>query len=830
MSDPVLEDDSIEADPAPDPAPDINPLLSIDANGLTPAEMVAQAHLLEELHGINIDWFAPLDWLLGPPKPDKAIKWVDVWRFTATVFHRYRTSKEYFTYRNAEPKFKEEWDARELPLQGPVKLRDYLVQEVQYRQEYRGFQLSLYSWSDIWDDDDDRAVRNNYREYREYFSKLDPKQFIGKRILGYNNQNVVIKIDHVDKAERKREYAVKIGVNGTESPALRREQRLMRQLEGAAHCMPIIDPVAEFGLKREKLLYNDTVEIDDSSEDGGSSGMESRADEPPPPTLTRRDLLEYDPEGLEAKSARHKKRNDGRVLNQRIRRKAKQEPNNPEYAASKMFITPDYDPDDPYDSNHRDYIFLPYMQNGALSRLIMRMNEKGVNIPNRVLWSFWLCLIRGVIALEYPPRKFHPRRHDILGDDPPPKDGPAPDARVINSELVEQIPPPTRRWAGKRIVHFDVAAKNVLIDDLDPFAGDGEHAIIPRLRLADFGNSNAVKPNKSKRRKAGTWGYYAPEQFGIDWDHVNATERYGAELSEQPVAGNYGSWTNVWGIAMVMWQLMTKLNAILPPQRSSYAMLDEDDHIHYAPLIMDEDEYAIFDQELRTTIAACMRHDPLSRPTLVELKMGSRFVSSVPARLIIEVTMMTHGKDGLQNLHRDHRDLHQDHRDLHQDHRDLHQDHRDLHQDHRDLHQDHRDIHQDHRDIHQDHRDIHQDHRDHQDHQDRQAHQDQVSPGQVSPDLAFTRMALRIRKGKDPSPVTPPPARTPPPHQPLLVNQVELRPLDLDLLAPLKVYLLILDRFYLDLVAPFDVYLPMLDRFEQYPLKLSLVELDLVEV
>jgi hypothetical protein len=36
-----------------------------------------------------------------------------------------------------------------------------------------------------------------------------------------------------------------------------------------------------------------------------------------------------------------------------------------------------------------NFIFLEYMQNGDLGQLISRLGQE--EVPNRVLWSFWLC-------------------------------------------------------------------------------------------------------------------------------------------------------------------------------------------------------------------------------------------------------------------------------------------------------------------------------------------------------------------------------------------------------------------------------------------------------
>ncbi len=85
----------------------------------------------------------------------------------------------------------------------------------------------------------------------------------------------------------------------------------------------------------------------------------------------------------------------------------------------------------------KDYIVLEYLQNGDLKNMITKIfNDRGL-IPDRVLWSFWLCLVKQCIGLAYYPRKFHPNRRQNTGN------------------LDEFIPPPEQRWREKRMVHFD---------------------------------------------------------------------------------------------------------------------------------------------------------------------------------------------------------------------------------------------------------------------------------------------------------------------------------------------------------------------------------------
>ncbi|KAI1268101.1 hypothetical protein F5Y18DRAFT_442537 [Xylariaceae sp. FL1019] len=103
------------------------------------------------------------------------------------------------------------------------------------------------------------------------------------------------------------------------------------------------------------------------------------------------------------------------------------------------------------------------LENGTLKRLIQRLEASDTQVvPNRVLWSIYLCLIRACVALLYP------KALD-------------PDA---DAEL-EVLPQPGARASG--ITHNDLGSANVMIGDLDP--SHREHSLLPVVKLIDFGCS-----------------------------------------------------------------------------------------------------------------------------------------------------------------------------------------------------------------------------------------------------------------------------------------------------------------------------------------------------
>ncbi|KAI1418011.1 hypothetical protein F5Y13DRAFT_184526 [Hypoxylon sp. FL1857] len=139
----------------------------------------------------------------------------------------------------------------------------------------------------------------------------------------------------------------------------------------------------------------------------------------------------------------------------------------------------------------------------------------------------------------------------------------------------------------------------------DPLAEDGERDIIPRLKLADFGCARDIKPNKGnlyylERRRFAKAGHCAPGQFGVEWEYIAPTEPHGWELSEQRVAGNHGPWTNVLGIALTMWQLITRF--LVPEAPQSQETDGPDDPITYCMLPL---THAIREGRLRTLADDC---------------------------------------------------------------------------------------------------------------------------------------------------------------------------------------------------------------------------------
>ncbi|KAK7952350.1 uncharacterized protein PG986_008078 [Apiospora aurea] len=109
-------------------------------------------------------------------------------------------------------------------------------------------------------------------------------------------------------------------------------------------------------------------------------------------------------------------------------------------------------------------IVMEYLENGTLEQLINRFGRIERRIPQRLLWSFALCLLRAVAAISYPAQLDGRRRRETARDEPP--------------GLITQ-----NSWK----------APNVLVGDMWE-EGDAEHSLAPVLKLIDFGRGREEDP------------------------------------------------------------------------------------------------------------------------------------------------------------------------------------------------------------------------------------------------------------------------------------------------------------------------------------------------
>ncbi|KAI1733950.1 hypothetical protein F4680DRAFT_471496 [Xylaria scruposa] len=107
-------------------------------------------------------------------------------------------------------------------------------------------------------------------------------------------------------------------------------------------------------------------------------------------------------------------------------------------------------------------ILLEYIENGDLLTFQEKLWEKRITLPNRLLWRFYFCLVRGVCGMV-----FEQEEH---------KKG---------QPLVLETTPD--RGKHRDFLHGDIAARNIMIGECDPEVED--HRITPILKYIDYGFS-----------------------------------------------------------------------------------------------------------------------------------------------------------------------------------------------------------------------------------------------------------------------------------------------------------------------------------------------------
>ncbi|KAI1799888.1 kinase-like domain-containing protein [Daldinia bambusicola] len=106
------------------------------------------------------------------------------------------------------------------------------------------------------------------------------------------------------------------------------------------------------------------------------------------------------------------------------------------------------------------WITMEWLPCGSLANFILKAKTKVDRLPNRLLWKFFLCLVRACIAMANPPNR---------------------DDGIVEREVVRVEPP------KKGVAHGDFHAANVVLGEPP---SDFEHTITPILKVIDFGNAS----------------------------------------------------------------------------------------------------------------------------------------------------------------------------------------------------------------------------------------------------------------------------------------------------------------------------------------------------
>ncbi|KAK8018857.1 hypothetical protein PG991_008047 [Apiospora marii] len=472
------------------------------------------------------------------------------------------------------------------------------------------------------------------------FFQVQPR-FNYRRLLGAGGEGAAFKMTYQARNPNlpNIDFVLKTEKNGPNFSAdIRKEARMMEKVKRAAHCVQIIHssgPARGF----------EEPNADDSSDDpdADSSGDES-VDGPPPPKPRRKDRRAP---ARRQKHAAHDQRYQ-RWETRNDTRNARVDAINEAIGAVPPQPIPPEDPNNPdagLEINRRDFIFMEYLPFGDLEQVIFRIvnDDANVLIPNEILWSFWLCMIRACVAMAYPPRKFAQGRGRTTGQKRKTMEqdlaGLDIGAHDASQMLLEDLPPPRKRWRNQRIVHFDIDAKNIFLGPaVYPYRvrADGNSAALAP-NLVPAGGEPVIPPGFDINMQNSVGEYNEPtehdlipalkEQFCPDWDYL-PQGRDGDDVAQEPVAGNYDSHTNIWQMALASFTIYISNQAagegILGhlSRLGGCKMADwikpiyfSRQHQSYA-LKLDDARYSEVDRELRQTIVNCLKHDPKDRPKL----------------------------------------------------------------------------------------------------------------------------------------------------------------------------------------------------------------------
>ncbi|TGJ87187.1 hypothetical protein E0Z10_g1627 [Xylaria hypoxylon] len=117
-------------------------------------------------------------------------------------------------------------------------------------------------------------------------------------------------------------------------------------------------------------------------------------------------------------------------------------------------------------------VVMEYLENGSLGALLEKLRATDILLPNRVLWSFCLCVVRACIAHAYPPE----------GDEDAPN----------QLERIRRDRPP--QMLGHGDIHENNSTSRAIFiirAPREPPHGTNfaEHNLVPALKLIDFGRA-----------------------------------------------------------------------------------------------------------------------------------------------------------------------------------------------------------------------------------------------------------------------------------------------------------------------------------------------------
>ncbi|KAI0839907.1 kinase-like protein [Hypoxylon sp. FL0890] len=207
-----------------------------------------------------------------------------------------------------------------------------------------------------------------------------------------------------------------------------------------------------------------------------------------------------------------------------------------------------------------EWMILEWLEHGTVGEFIMKArNMKVERLPNRLLWRFFYCLVRGCIAMAWPPNRS--------------------DDKVENEKVKPGVP-------ESRLVHNDLHDANVLLGEPPT---DPEHTISPIIKIIDFGI-------------AGEWAWRKGQATAVQ-SNIYEIGRIMVLL--------IGLWS--WTILDVNEDKTSKF------RMTEDGPEIETDAVMMLPLTGDTTRFPHLDPLLGRLVCACLATDHSDRPTLQQL-------------------------------------------------------------------------------------------------------------------------------------------------------------------------------------------------------------------
>ncbi|RSM10204.1 hypothetical protein CDV31_007280 [Fusarium ambrosium] len=273
-----------------------------------------------------------------------------------------------------------------------------------------------------------------------------------------------------------------------------------------------------------------------------------------------------------------------------------------------------------FDAESLELIVFEFMEHGDMSKLLAKAGHEIVYFSDRALWGIWECLVRGVAAVAYVPA-FRAVNRDFDKEL----------QTAIDTNRLEPFLALLENIQQSHDVHLDMEELNILVGTAD------SHPHKPIFKLHDLGAFSYTMTHKWRtwddhqywRMRAPCKTYrVTPEQVHEDWDQLRTDEGVnpdgsqfaGEDLTQgHPIAGRFGTWTNVFLIGKMMEAAITSICEAYPFEASHWDSMDGTQSGDTYGWLLQDPIYSYVDPSLRDLVMRCQLEMPGERPSITTL-------------------------------------------------------------------------------------------------------------------------------------------------------------------------------------------------------------------